>query len=517
MSKAPIKAQPNFQPNTLFVGDNLPILRGMDSGTVDLIYLDPPFNSKREYKAPVGTPAEGQHFDDTWRWDSLNTEWLGEISRRNEALSAVIHAARLAQGDGTAAYLTFMGIRLLEMQRVMTPNASIFLHCDDTANAYLRASMDAVFGQRQFRNEIVWKRTAGRSDGHQFGRVHDNILFYAPEGATWNRPVIPHSPDSEYVKRAYRHDDGDGRGPYRASDITAAGRRTGESGKPWRGVNPDVKGRHWGTPTQGGMNDYIRTHNLIPGWPDEYPSVHQRLDAMDAAGLIHWPQRGGMPCIKRYLASAKGVAVEDIFADIGKLEATAKEKTGWATQKPLALLHRLIKAASNPGDLVLDPFAGCATCCVAAALEDRQWVAIEACEAAADIVQVRLAEAKDGELGGATESTQYNAGICRHPPKRTDLTGEEPKRGTSAYRTRETVDHLYGVQRGDCAGCGNHYRAKDFAIDHIIPRSQGGPNTRDNLQLLCSHCNSTKGNDDMATLRRRLAQQEAKRQAALGL
>lgn len=122
-----------------------------------------------------------------------------------------------------------------------------------------------------------------------------------------------------------------------------------------------------------------------------------------------------MPCIKRYLASTKGVAVEDIFADIGKLEATAKEKTGWATQKPLALLHRLIKAASNPGDLVLDPFAGCATCCVAAALEDRQWVAIEACEAAADIVQVRLAEAKDGELARANESTQYNAGICRRP------------------------------------------------------------------------------------------------------
>ena len=152
-------------------------MRGLPDDSIDLIYLDPPFNSKREYAAPIGTKAEGQRFDDTWTWDQLNTEWLGEISQRNEALSSVIHTARLTQGEGTAAYLTFMGIRLLEMQRLMKSDASIYLHCDDSANAYLRASMDAVFGKGNFRNEIVWKRTAGRSDAQRFGRVHDNILF----------------------------------------------------------------------------------------------------------------------------------------------------------------------------------------------------------------------------------------------------------------------------------------------------------------------------------------------------
>ena len=507
-------AKPNFETSTLYISDNLPVLRGMNSETVDLVYLDPPFNSKREYKAPLGTAAEGQSFDDTWRWNELDERWLGEIDRRNPSLAAVIHAARLTQGDGTGAYLAFMGVRLLELHRVMKSTASIFLHCDDTANAYLRASMDAVFGKAAFRNEIVWKRTAGRSDGHQFGRVHDNILFYAPDGATWNRPVVPHSRDSEYVKRTYRLDDGDGRGPYRAGDITAAGNSGGESGKPWRNIDPSRVGRHWGTPTKGSMNAYIREHNLIPGWPDDYPSVHQRLDAMDAAGLIYWPKRaGGMPCIKRYLASTDGVAVEDIFSDIGKLEANSKEKTGWATQKPLALLQRIIKASSKPGDLVLDPFAGCATCCVASAMEGRRWVGIEACEAAVDILQVRLAEADLGALGAAGSK----AHILRRPPKRTDLNGDEPRPQSKAYKTQENIDHLYGKQLGDCAGCGHHYRAKDFHIDHIIPRTQNGPNTLDNLQLLCGHCNAIKGDRDMAYLRRRLAELEAERRASMDL
>ena len=504
-------SEQNFKPNTLWISDNLPVLRGMNSATVDLIYLDPPFNSNRAYAGTIGTEAERQSFDDTWRWDALDVRWLGEIDRRNPALAAVVETARLTQGDGTAAYLAFMGVRLLEMRRIMKPNGSIFLHCDDTANGYLRASMDAVFGKDWFRNEIVWKRTAGRSDGHQFGRVHDNILFYASKTATWNRPTIPHAIDSEYVKGTYRHDDGDGRGPYRASDITAAGIRKGESGKPWRGIDPTRKGRHWGTPTKGGMNSFIRANGLIPGWPDAYPSVHQRLDAMDAAGLIHWPKRsGGMPSIKRYLASAEGVAVEDIFADIGKLEAQAKEKTGWATQKPLALLQRIIRASSNPGDLVLDPFAGCATCCVAAAIESRRWVAIEACEAAADIVQVRLSEAAGGEL--AAQADHYKAGIAKRPPRRTDLAPDEAEPNSKPYRTQANVDLLYGQQRGDCPGCELHYRSKDMHIDHIVPRAHGGASGVENLQLLCGHCNSTKGTGTMAELRRRLAEQaEARR------
>ena len=172
----------DFKNRTLFINDNLPVLRGINSTTVDLICLDPPFNSKREYKAPIGTKAEGQKFDDTWKWTDLDVRWLGEIDRRNPALSTIIHSARLTQGDGTVAYLAFMGIRLLEMRRVLKPAGAIYLHCDDTANSYLRLSMDAVFGKDLYRNEIVWKRSmSGKSSQHAaraWGRNLDHILFY---------------------------------------------------------------------------------------------------------------------------------------------------------------------------------------------------------------------------------------------------------------------------------------------------------------------------------------------------
>lgn len=181
-------AKVNFNNRTLFISDNLPVLRGLNSETVDLIYLDPPFNSKKQYKAPIGTKAEGQKFDDTWRWTDLDERWLGEIDRRNEALSTVIRAARLTQGDGTAAYLTMMGIRLLELHRVLKSTGSIYLHCDDTANSYLRLSMDAVFGKDNFRNEIIWKRqSSNNASGSRAGRIADHILFYsASKDSAWN-------------------------------------------------------------------------------------------------------------------------------------------------------------------------------------------------------------------------------------------------------------------------------------------------------------------------------------------
>lgn len=162
---------------------------------------------------------------------------------------------------------------------------------------------------------------------------------------------------------------------------------------------------------------------------------------------------------------------------------------------------------------MLDPFAGCATCCVAAAIEGRRWVAIEACEAASDIVQVRLSEAAGGEL--AATSDYYKANICRRAPQRDEPINSELKPGTKAYRTRANIDFLYGKQRGDCVGCGRHYEVKDFAIDHIVPRARGGSHELDNLQLLCTNCNGIKGDRDMPYLRERLAELEDERLATL--
>ena len=251
----------NFADKTIWTGDNLDIMRGMNSKSVDLIYLDPPFNSNQNYAAPVGSAAAGAAFKDTWTLSDLDVAWMGLIADQQPAVYSVLQAAREAHGKGMQSYLCMMAVRLMEMRRLLKDAGSIYLHCDPTASHYLKLLMDAVFGPGNFRNEVVWKRTAGRSDGKQFGRVHDVLLLYAKRGATWNRQYTGHDP--AYLARAYRNEDE--RGRWRSADLTASGPRYGESGEPWRGIDPGKVGRHWNTPTQGGMNDYIIEHGLVPG------------------------------------------------------------------------------------------------------------------------------------------------------------------------------------------------------------------------------------------------------------
>ena len=452
------------------------MLRGLDTGLVDLVYLDPPFNSNRTYSAPVGSEAAGAAFQDTWTLSDLDVAEVGLLADTEPALAEMIRAARLVHGNSMMSYLTMMAARLVELRRVMKPSGSIYLHCDDTASHYLKAMMDAIFGKENYRNEIIWKRTAGRSDARKFGRVHDTILYYAGDGATWNTQWMPHDP--EYVKRAYRNEDELGR--WQSDQLTASGPSGGESGRTWRGINPG--GRHWSTPVQGGMHQFIIDNDLIPGWPDDYPGVHDRLDAIDDAGLVHWPA-SGMPRLKRYLASTSGTAVEDIFTDIGKLEASSKEKLGYPTQKPVALLERIIEASSNPGDLVLDPFAGCATTCDAAEGLGREWIGIDLSPKAAELMEKRLRD-RHGLFGQVIHRTDL--------PRRGDL---EP---VPHYRTNART--LYGRQEGDCAGCGCHFEFRHLEVDHIVPQSKGGGDHLENLQMLCAHCNRVKGDRPMAAL-----------------
>ena len=312
------------------------------------------------------------------------------------------------------------------------------------------------------------------------------LLFYTKSSKfTWNRPYLPHDP--EYVKRAYRHKDE--RGHWRSGDLTASGLRDGESGEVWRGIDPSNAGRHWSTPTQGGMNAYIRKHNLISGWPDNYPSVHSRLEALDASDLIHWPTRGKMPSLKRYLASTRGNAVDDLFIDIGKLEAASKEKTDYPTQKPLALLERIIKASSNEGDMVFDPFCGCATTCIAAEKLGRLWAGIDISPNAVTQVRNRMVQT-NLDVGGRHLSVHTTA----------------PSRSDGTKMPRRQIKHvLYGQQEGDCNGCGEHFAFHMLEVDHVWPRSKGGPDTLENSQLLCRHCNGLKGTGTMDNLAVKLA------------
>ena len=426
-------AKANFKNRTLFISDNLPVLRGLNSETVDLIYLDPPFNSKKQYKAPIGTPAEGQSFDDTWRWTDLDDRWLGEIDRRNEALSTVIRAARLTQGDGTAAYLTMMGIRLLELHRALKPTGSIYLHCDPIASHYLKASMDAIFGKENFKNDIVWfyPNSGFKAKSKKFHQVNDNLLYYAKTNGRhiWNE-------QREKLDKPKK--------------------------QPLRKFNSITK-----------KADMVR----------------------DGDGKILYK-----------------VTTDKLINSVWRISMlnTGPERTGWKTQKPLALLQRIIKTSSNPGDMVLDPFAGCATACVAAEMESRQWIGIEACENATDIIQVRLDEADLGSLG-SLEDISRKVIIERKAPRRTDEEGIAlaKKRKTRAYKTEENFNKLYGEQRGLCNGCGEHFRWQALVFDHIHPQSKDGGDEIDNLQLLCSYCNSTKHDDSMDDLWERLYERES--------
>ena len=450
----------------------------MNSRTVDLIYLDPPFNSKRQYKAPIGTKAEGQKFDDTWRWNDLDDRWLGEIDRRNPALNTIIHAARQIQGEGTAAYLTMMGIRLLELHRVLKDTGSIYLHCDPTAGHYLKASMDAVFGKDNFRNEIVWKRKLGEKHNlasKKMPAAHDLIYFYclgSGKEAVWNQPVIPYS--EEYIRNSYQYEDARGR----YSTFPCTNETGGNKPYSFRGIT-----RAW-------------------------RFSKERMEQMYKDGLLVQATPTSPFRYKKYLEDGAGVKMDDCWLDIPQVRGS-KERTGWATQKPLALLRRIIRASSNPGDVMLDPFAGCATACVAAEMERRQWVGIEACENANEIIQLRLDEAALGSLGTQADIS-HKVTIERNIPKRTDAEGiaEAKERKTPAYKKKENFDFLYGAQRGHCKGCHGHYKSKELTFDHKIPREKGGSDELDNLQLLCAHCNSTKGTGTMEDLRVRLQKQE---------
>jgi DNA modification methylase len=362
----------NLFGNTLFYGDNLPIMRAeIDTGSVDLVYLDPPFNSQQSYNV-LFPSRQGGHasaqihaFNDTWHWSEEAERTLFELMHGESAeLANLAQALRAMLGKGDMlAYLVMMAPRLVELRRVLKPTGSLYLHCDPTSSHYLKLLLDAVFGPRNFRNEIIWKRTTSHSSAKKFAPVHDTILCYRNGGTPiWTDPRVPNDP--KYLKSRYRYDDGDGR-LYARADLTAAGTRNGSSGMAWRGFDVAAKGNHW-------------------------KFTIENLEALDATGRIYWPPGGAWPRYKRYLDELQGLAVADVWTDIEVLNAKAAERLGFSTQKPLALLERIISASSNPGDLVLDPFCGCGTTVDAAQKLDRHWIGIDVSTLAIDIIDRRL-------------------------------------------------------------------------------------------------------------------------------
>jgi len=381
--------------NKLYFGDNLDVLRRyIPDESVDLIYLDPPFNSKATYnvlfKERNGTAPAAQirAFDDFWHWDRSAEKTFREVVEAGGKIGDLLAALRRFLGaNDMMAYITMMAIRLKELHRVLKPTGSLYLHCDPTASHYLKLVLDAVFGPQNFRNEIVWKRTHFHGSSRRCGPVHDTILFYtASRHFTWTYPTMPQDP--EYIERHFRHTEpGTGR-RFQAISLTGPGVSHGDSGKPWRGVDPTAVGRHWALPTR-----LLEELGVTGG------TTQDKLDALHQAGLIYWPAgRGRTPRLKLYADGLGGVALPDVWTDIPPVAAHARERLGYATQKPEALLERIIRASSNEGDLVLDPFCGCGTTVVVAERLHRRWIGIDITHLAVALMKRRLEDTFGREL-----------------------------------------------------------------------------------------------------------------------
>ena len=399
---------PNWQNRTLFHGDNLKFLRQMNGESVDLIATDPPFNKGRDFHATPDSLAKGASFQDRWSWETdVHQEWVDHITDDHPSVMNVVQGSRLSYGDDMGAFLCFMAVRLLAMRRVLKPTGSLYLHCDPTASHYLKELMDAVFGRKNFKNEIIWGYQTGGASKRWFSRKHDTIFFYSKTNryAFFSENVrVPRSEKSLFRAR-----------------------------------NP--KGA--------------------------------RISSSDVTKLA-----------------------PDVWTDIPALNPMACERTDYPTQKPLALYERIILASSNKGDVVLDPFAGCATTCVAAERLGRQWVGIDIWDKAHETVVDRLRG--EGELFGevhyATEPPERtDDGEIASPFLRVKVRVKEPD--GPRWSRAEMYEHLLEQNGPHCQGCDRKFDDPRYLeLDHNTPRADGGINHISNRVLLCSPCNRAKSN-----------------------
>lgn len=442
--------------NQLHYGDNLEVLRRyVPDASVDLIYLDPPFNSNRAYnvlfsRQGFDDTAQVQAFDDAWRWTPVTEQQFDEYANGGLpfAVADALGAFRTLVGTtDMLAYLVNMAPRLVELHRVLKRTGSLYLHCDPTASHYLKILLDAVFGAEQFRNEVIWKRSHGHNSAQRYGPSHDVLLLYGKSRtACWNQVFQKYDP--AYVEKHFRHLDADGR-RYKHENPTGAGVRRGATGEPWRGIDPTSKGRHWARP------------------PAE-------MDKLDQAGLIHWPAKvGAWPYVKLYLDERLGMPLQDVWTDIDPINMVATERLGYPTQKPVSLLARIIAASSNPGDVVLDPFCGCGTTIDAAVRLQRRWIGIDVTYIAVDLIRKRLLDS----FGPSVSSTYTVTGIP------SDLRGAQALMDQSPFEfERWAVSLVDGTPNEKQVGDGgfdgiirfHHAEGKGPADGRILVSVKGG-------------------------------------------
>ena len=462
---------PGIQNRTIFERDNLQVLERINSDSVDLIYLDPPFNTNRIFTSKGRTKKSDVSFDDIWgdtkSIKGWNDDWIRHIeaNRLHVNLHAYLSVIKASHSDTMYHYLTYMAVRLIEMARILTRKGSIYFHCDTSAGHYIKPMMDIIFGRQNFKNEIVWNSDAGAKNNtrKRFGRAHDTIFFYARPKATFN--VQYTELDQEYIDTWYTMQEEDGR-RYMARPLNR--RKVYEY---------EFLGEH-------------RMWECSPQQMEEYLAEDRIIHETTVKGSKRKVAR-----YKLYLDESLGKPAQDNWTDVPPLSDYSSENRGYPTQKSLALMERIVTASSNERDVVLDPFCGCATTLVAAEKLNRQWIGIDVEPESVKQLRERL-------------ETELNLfGVHTH---RTDL----PER-TDAERQQvrpDIKDFLYEIQNGQCNGCKRIIpgELRDlFDLDHIQPRKRGGLDVESNLQLLCRTCNVKKGAGSMTELLAKIETEKA--------
>ena len=525
----------------VYISDNLPFLRSLNSETVDLVCIDPPFAKNETFGRqnpraadplrPPLTAEEGENelrlmaswginsekeaddadinwpetkYKDFWSWEKdIHEKWLKDLEEFQEPIADLIEVTRDIQDDGTAAYLCYMAVRLLEIYRVLTTTGSLYVHCDHTVGPYLRQLVSTIFGHGEngtpgFRNEITWRRANAKGLAFKsYANNSDTILYYSKgEDFTWN-PIYMHH-DPAYIDKTYRHVEPDTGRRYRLGDLTNPNRNRPNLTYEFLGVT-----RVW-------------------RW------TRERMQAAYEQGLVVQSRPGTVPAQKRYLDEMQGNAVDNIWDDISPLQANSTERTGYPTQKPVALAERIIAASSNPGDMVLDCFAGCAYTAIAAERLQRQWIACDINPRAWTVFKRQfnkpsLALLTCHDLTTGQQVLADNPTVTIHGPNQLPLrTSPEQEQiirdvplkerkfkvPASIIPDSEILEMLLGLSNFMAWCCGFANRRPDgtiirttrnFHLDHLAPKSkEGTSNEIQNRAPMCPYHNIRKNNRQVA-------------------
>jgi site-specific DNA-methyltransferase (adenine-specific) len=448
--------------NALYYGDNLDVMRRyIADESVDLVYLDPPFNSAQNYnvlfEARDGHAAEAQihAFEDTWRWDRGAEAQYREVVERGGKVSEVLQAFRLFLGtNDMLAYLTMMAPRLVELHRVLRSTGSLYLHCDQTASHYLKLLLDAVFGPHQFRSEIIWKRTTSHNDAKRnFGIVSDCIFYYAKgRDATFHAQYRPHG--ESYIADKYRYVDSDGR-RYRLDNL--------RSPHPRPNLTYEYKG--------------FKPH------PNGWAVSLEKMRLLDAGGRLAFPRTpDGRIQVKRYLDELPGMPVGNVWEDISPINSQAQERLGYPTQKPEALLDRIIGASSNVGDVVLDPFCGCGTTIASAQRLGRRWIGIDITHLAIGLIRNRLADSHGSEVAYSVHGEPVTLEDAEELAAQDKFQFQAWALGLVGARTANTAKK--GADKGIDGSLYFHSSAGSGKTDRIVLSVKGGKLRPDDVRAL---------------------------------